>query len=232
MDIQSAYREVGTYRGAAEICSTTPKTVKRVIEAQERIGDLPAVAHNYDQVRELVAARVKKTKARISAKRLLPAARAAGYLGSPRNFRRLVADEKAAWRADHHRGRRPGVWEPGDMLVIDWGAIGPLHVFCAVLAFSRVRFVWFSDNERSETTLACLARCLEYLGGVPKTVLADRMGCLKTRSPIRQLKELNRGNSNPGSRRRIVVARGLERGCMRFDQWPSSSPRLWPPGAS
>ena len=69
MDIQSAYREVGTYRGAAEICSTTPKTVKRVIEAQERIGDLPAVAHNYDQVRELVAARVKKTKARISAKR-------------------------------------------------------------------------------------------------------------------------------------------------------------------
>ena len=65
------------------------------------------------------------------------------------------------------------------MLVIDWGAIGPLHVFCAVLAFSRVRFVWFSDNERSETTLACLAQCLEYLGGVPKTVLADRMGCLK-----------------------------------------------------
>jgi transposase len=179
MDIQSAYREVGSYRGAAEICSTTPKTVKRVIEAQIRIGDLPAVAHNYDQVRELVAARVKKTKARISAKRLLPAARAAGYLGSPRNFRRLLADEKAAWRVDHHRGRRPGVWEPGDMLVIDWGAIGPLHVFCAVLAFSRVRFVWFSDNERSETTLACLAQCLEYLGGVPKTVLADRMGCLK-----------------------------------------------------
>ena len=35
---------------------------------------------------------------------------------------RLVADEKASWRADNHRGRRPGVWEPGDMLVIDWGA--------------------------------------------------------------------------------------------------------------
>jgi len=71
------------------------------------------------------------------------------------------------------------VWAPGDVLAIDWGAIGQLHVFCAVLAWSRIRFVCFSDNERQETTLACLAQCFEYLGGVPKTVLADRMGCLK-----------------------------------------------------
>ncbi len=35
MDIISAYREVGTYRGAAEICGTTPKTVRRVIEQAE-----------------------------------------------------------------------------------------------------------------------------------------------------------------------------------------------------
>ena len=31
MDIISAYREVGTYRGAAALSGTTPKTVKRVI---------------------------------------------------------------------------------------------------------------------------------------------------------------------------------------------------------
>jgi len=31
MDILSAYREVGTYRGAAEICGTTHKTVKRMV---------------------------------------------------------------------------------------------------------------------------------------------------------------------------------------------------------
>jgi len=179
MDIESAYREVGTFRGAAEICATTPKTVKRVVLAARRDGEVKEIPHNYDQVRDLVAARVEKTKARISAKRLLPVARAAGYGGSARNFRRLVAEEKANWRTENHRGRRPGIWEPGDVLAIDWGAIGPLHVFCAVLAYSRVRFVFFADNERSETTLDCLARCFEYLGGVPKTVLADRMGCLK-----------------------------------------------------
>ena len=70
----------------------------------------------------LVAERVAETQARVSAKRLLPAARAAGYTGSPRNFRRLVAEEKKAWRAAHGRHqRRPAVWVPGETLVIDWG---------------------------------------------------------------------------------------------------------------
>ena len=179
MDIISAYREVGSYRGAAEICATTAKTVKRVVEAAERTDADSPTPHNYDVVTDLVAQRIEKTKGRITAKRLLPVARAAGYTGSDRNFRRLVADEKRDWRNDHQRGRRPGVWEPGDVLAIDWGAIGTLHVFCAVLAWSRVRFIYFADNERSETTLAALAACFEYLGGVPKTVLADRMGCLK-----------------------------------------------------
>ena len=167
MDIISAYREVGTYRGAAVISGTTHKTVKRVIARHEAGGASPERAgrgHNYDGVAELVAARVKASSGRISAKRLLPAAQAAGYAGSARNFRRLVAECKQAWRAGHHRGRRPAVWSPGEHLVIDWGAEGGLHVFCAVLAWSRVRFVRFAADERSGTTLAMLAECFEVLG--------------------------------------------------------------------
>jgi transposase len=182
MDIISAYREAGTFRGAAAISGTTPKTVKRVIARHEAGGGAPPRVprvHNYDAVAALVAERVEKTSGRISAKRLLPAARVAGYGGSPRNFRRLVAAARQAWRAEHHRPRRPAVWSPGEHLVIDWGAEDGLHVFCAVLAWSRVRFVRFAADERAETTLAMLAECLEQLGGVPGTVLADRMGCLK-----------------------------------------------------
>jgi hypothetical protein len=48
-----------------------------------------------------------------------------------------------------------------------------------VLAWSRFRFVRFAAGERAETTLALLAECFEVLGGVPGTVLAGRMGCLK-----------------------------------------------------
>jgi transposase len=182
MDIISAYREAGTFRGAAVISGTTHKTVRRVIARHEAGGSLPvrvARRRNYDDVAVVVAERVRASQGRISAKRLLPAARAAGYAGSDRNFRRLVAAQKQLWREDHHRGRRPAVWSPGEHLVIDWGAQGGLHVFCAVLAWSRFRFVRFAADERAETTLAMLAECFEVLGGVPGKVLADRMGCLK-----------------------------------------------------
>ncbi len=181
MDMIAAHKDVGSYRGAAAICGVDPKTVKRAVEAnlsgERRVRRQRA--HNYEVVAELVDKRVAATSGRISAKRLLPQARTAGYDGSARNFRRLVAKAKRKWRDDHHRGRRPAVWSPGETLVIDWGAEKGLHIFCAVSAWSRFRFVRFSDNERAETTFYMLAECFETLGGVPKVVLADRMGCLK-----------------------------------------------------
>ena len=82
----NAYREVGTYRGAAAMCGCDPKTVKRVIEGAEagdEAGPVGRRARNYDVVADVVAARVAKTAGRISAKRLLPEARAAGYAGRP-----------------------------------------------------------------------------------------------------------------------------------------------------
>ena len=183
MDMHAAYQEVGSYRAAAEICGTTDKTIRRAVEkaraAEATKAVEVAVAHNYDPVTDIIAKRVAKTEGRISAKRLLPVVRAAGYSGSARNLRRAVAEAKATWRIEHHRGRRPGVWAPGDMLVFDWGESGPLFVFCAVLAWSRFRFVYFADNLRAETTMAALAECMETIGGVPRTLLTDRMGCLK-----------------------------------------------------
>ena len=151
MDVISAYRDVGSYRGAAAICGTSHKTVKRIIE-QHQAGGTPVEksprSRNYDEVADLVAKRVEETSGRISAKRLLPAATAAGYVGSARNFRRLVAEVKRQWRQDHPRGRRPGVWAPGETLIIDWGVLDGVHVFCAVLAWSRYRFVRFATHYR------------------------------------------------------------------------------------
>ncbi|MHB8329898.1 MAG: IS21 family transposase [Acidimicrobiales bacterium] len=184
MDMHAAYLDVGTYRGAAEICCTTPKTVKRAVLKRLSGADAQATRHaerakNTDIVGDVVARRVKSSNARISAKRLLPAAVAAGYTGSARNFRRAVAKAKRTWREEHHRGRRPGVWSPGETLIIDWGAEDGLHVFCAVSAWSRFRFVRFATDEKADTTFKMLAECFEELGGAPKVVLADRMGCLK-----------------------------------------------------
>jgi len=153
-----------------------PKTVKRKVLVQEaggfdeqRAARVP-VAKNTDVSQTLVAHRVDATKAKITAKRLVIEARAVGYLGSARNFRRLVAAEKKKWRAANGRQRRPAIWTPGDTVVIDWGTLPGtgVHVFCAVLAWSRIRFVRYARDETAATTFAMLAECFQTLVGYAK----------------------------------------------------------------
>ncbi len=118
MDVIAAYQQVGSYRAAAAMCGTTNKTVKRIIEAQLAGDDVGAGRReraprrrNYDLVADLVAEKVKVTRGRISAKRLLPAARAAGYDGSPRNFRRSGCSPSASKRsAAFRRSSSPTGW--------------------------------------------------------------------------------------------------------------------------
>ena len=181
MQIVSAYNELSSYRAAAELCGTTHKTVRRVVERQRAGGLAPPRRKrpkNTDPVADLVAERVAATDGRISAKRLLPAARAAGYVGSARNLRRLVAEAKAAHR-QARRVYRPWVPRPGGHLVIDWTPAGGLQMFGAVLAWCRYRFVRFAADQRRATTLSLIAECLEEIGGVAGVVLSDRMAGLR-----------------------------------------------------
>ncbi len=180
MDIVNAYHTVGTYRGAAALCGTTHKTVKRVLDRHQRgqIGRRRPEASAMAPVARLIADRVRKSDGRISAKRLLPVARAAGYTGSLRTFQRAVRREKEEWKRDR-RTYRPWIPIPGEHLVIDWASEGGWEIFCAVLAWSRYRFVRFGVDQTRESTLRLLAECFEELGGVPAVVLTDRMAGLK-----------------------------------------------------
>src|SRR5207247_10765515 len=105
-------------------------------------------------------------------------ARAGGDRGASRNFRRAVAEVEATWNKQR-RTYRPWVPVPGEHLVFDWATEAGWHVFCAVLAWSRYRFIRFATDETRPTTLGLLAECLEELGGVPNVLLTDRMGCLR-----------------------------------------------------
>ena len=46
MDIIAAYREVGSYPGAAVVCGATAKTVKRVSARHEAVRTSPAAARS------------------------------------------------------------------------------------------------------------------------------------------------------------------------------------------
>ena len=186
MDIVNTYLELGSYRAAADLCGVNHKTVKRVVQRWQagtvaEARSTPTRGRNTDCVEDLIFDKVRKTRGRITAKRLLPQARAAGYEGSARNFRRAVARAKARWARSEHR-RRPWVPNPGEHLVIDWGEEDRLKIFCAVLAWSRYRFVRFATDMKRETTLRLLAECIEELGAVPHVVLSDRMGCLRAQT--------------------------------------------------
>ena len=83
MDIVNAYETVGTYRGAAALCGTTHKTVKRVLERRQRaeVGRRPGRPLKTAGLSELLEQRLKLTDGRISAKHLLPVTQVSGYTG-------------------------------------------------------------------------------------------------------------------------------------------------------
>ena len=178
-DILTTYQELGSYRATAMLCGTTHKTVRRVVErGADPPLERPPRPKLTDPFAGLIERKVEATDGRISAKRLLPLCRAAGYTGSSRSLRRAVAEAKAEHRRQR-RTYRPWQPVPGEHLVFDWGEQDGMQVFCAVLAWSRWRFVRFAERQDQATTLALLAECFELLGGVPGVLLTDRMGCLK-----------------------------------------------------
>ena len=183
MDIISAYREVGSYRGAAAICETTPKTVRRVIERHEAGGgpERKPAGTELRPGRRAGHHQDRRDQGRMSAKRLLPLAVAAGY------------EARAGTSGGWSRRRRPsgaavitavGARRSGPR-ASTWSSIGACWAGCTCSA--RCWLGRGSGSSGSPTTNArprpcqLLAECFEVLGGVPEVVLADRMGCLEGR---------------------------------------------------
>lgn len=171
------YEEQGSYRAVADVVGCDHKTVKAHVERQ-RQGKKPAHrrATLADPYVDMICTKLDATKGRITAKALFRFVAAAGFSGSRRTLRRTVAELRAAWRGQQqHRVYRPWLSAPGDVLIVDWGHVGyvmtaaglrPLSAFCAVLGWSRYRFVHFTTSQRFAALAAGLAACFEHIGGV------------------------------------------------------------------
>ena len=72
---------------------------------------------------------------------------------------------------------------PGQQLQFDWGEFQyeqdgvrrKLYGFTAILSYSRMRFVVFTKRCDAATMIRCLMEACEYFGGLPRTMLTDRM---------------------------------------------------------
>jgi len=73
--------------------------------------------------------------------------------------------------------------QPGEQLQFDWGEFRyqqdgvarKLYGFTALLSYSRMRFVVFTKRCDAPTMIRCLMEACEYFGGLPRTMLTDRM---------------------------------------------------------
>ena len=112
MDIIAAYGLVGSYRGAAEMCGTTHRTVKKVVtEELARMSGQPLPARrvrvsNTQVVRDLVGQKVTASRGKISAKRLLPENARLIWLSPPclGEFQR-TSQRRERWRTSCDQGR-------------------------------------------------------------------------------------------------------------------------------
>lgn len=104
-----------------------------------------------------------------------------GYRGGVSQLKRFVHPLRPA-----RAGKRPVIryeTKPGEQLQFDWGefsyeeAGAPRKVFgfLAILSYSRMRFACFTKRADAPTLIRCLMGAFEYLGGLPTSVLTDRM---------------------------------------------------------
>jgi len=112
---------------------------------------------------------------------LLARLRPLGYTGGISQLKAFVHPLRPA-----RAGKRPVIrYEtgPGEQLQFDWGEFtyeegGVKHKlfgFLAILSFSRMRFACFTKRSDAPTLIRCLMAAFEYVGGLPQSVLTDRM---------------------------------------------------------
>ncbi len=180
MDVLEAYDLTKTLRGAAELAGVDHHTVARYVAARAAGLELeeserPTKTDGFaDKIAEWIERSNGKIRADVVHRRLV----AMGYSGSERTTRRVVHALKADYRHANHRVYKPWIPEPGLWLQYDFGDGPridgvPTVLFCAWLAWSRMRVIIPLLDRTMPSVVAALDRTFRLLGGAPTYVLTD-----------------------------------------------------------
>jgi transposase len=177
VEIEVLHRQGKGVRAIARETGVARNSVRAVLRGLHdgRYGPRLTRPTKLDPYKEYLQRRLKAAgKIRLPATALMREIRALGYAGG---YTQLT---------DYLRTIRPVAapepivrfeTEPGHQLQIDFVDFrrgpSPLKAFTAELGYSRFAYVEFTDNERSDTLIACLERALQFFGGVPKHILCD-----------------------------------------------------------
>lgn len=167
-------------KGVREIARTTGfsrNTIRAVLrgDTDDRYGPRRPMPSGLDPYKEFLKGRLDQAgDIRLAATVLYREIAEQGFGGSVRVVQRFLKSIRPKPEPEPIiRFETP----PGHQLQIDFvvlrRGISPLRAFTAELGYSRYPFVEFTDNERTETLIACLERAFHWFGGVPLHVLCD-----------------------------------------------------------
>ena len=126
-----------------------------------------------DPYKKYVLEFIAKSKERIPYSAILDDIRELGYTGS----RSILQAFLTSYYKNHRKSITDPVvrfeTEPGEQMQVDWTT--PIYGFVAVMGYSRMTFVYFTDNMRADTLVQCHEQAFMFFGGVPKTILYDNM---------------------------------------------------------
>jgi len=155
------------------------KTVRRYIYAKEpkeykRRAPKERLLEPHE---EYIRARLDKYP--LSAVRLLEEIQEKGYTGSyttVKNFVRPIKRSKGI-PAEYRYETKPGIqsqvdWAEFGHVIVD-GIKKKLHCFTMVLGYSRMRYVEFTLDTKTETFIQCHLNAFQYFGGITKEILYD-----------------------------------------------------------
>jgi transposase len=183
MEILEAYDLTRSLRDAAELAGCSHHTVESHVTRRDagRLlapAEQPVRSRLIDPFLPKVEEWVDRSQGRIRADVVFEKLGSLGFEGSERTVRRAVAEVKANWRAGRRRVYRPWIAEPGMWAQWDWGH-GPVvggrqtYLWCAWLAWCRLRVVIPTWDKTLPTVIGCLDSAMRRFGGAPTYWLTD-----------------------------------------------------------
>ncbi|EQW46182.1 hypothetical protein G904_01121 [Escherichia coli UMEA 3065-1] len=180
MEIKILHKQGMSSRAIARELGISRNTVKRYLQAKSeppKYTPRPAVASLLDEYRDYIRQRIADAHPyKIPATVIAREIRDQGYRGGMTILRAFIRSLSVP------QEQEPTVrfeTEPGRQMQADWGTMrngrSPLHVFVAVLGYSRMLYIEFTDNMRYDTLETCHRNAFRFFGGVPREVLYDNM---------------------------------------------------------
>ncbi|WP_268747729.1 IS21 family transposase [Cohnella kolymensis] len=164
----------------AEELGRDRKTVRKWLEQDQpsSYSQRKSTAGKLDGYKDYI--RNRMTEGCLNAMVILDEIRERGYTGSSTILRLFMQPLRPAmqWKATERFETKPG-----QQAQVDWGhfkvqqedGFKRLYAFVAVLGYSRMMYVEFTEDERLETLMGCHTRAFGYFGGVTQTCLYDNM---------------------------------------------------------